>query len=128
MWGGIETMLIPLAHSDLRTGWGSAAVTAKSPSTTASASVPAKAAHVCTPIAAPSEQQGVVVVRPMVALYIPVLTVPVTPKIGSSLDPSIWLGVITGGEPKLSAGWGAFCRTALWASSAAFTPLPRTST
>ena len=66
--------------------------TAKSPTTSASSGVPAKAAHVLTPMLLPtSHPQGILTSRPIVTLYIPLSASPFCPKTWLTAAPSIEL-------------------------------------
>src|SRR6266480_878914 len=77
----MATMLIFSLSSDFRTGCNSSSVTAKSPSTIASSSLPANAAHVLTPMSLPSVTPCIFAGRPNVNFTIPSFESPCVPKI-----------------------------------------------
>ena len=74
-------MLILFLSSDFNTGCNSSSVTAKSPSTTALSSLPAKAAQVFTPMSVSILTPCIVAGRPMVNFTIPSFDSPWVPKI-----------------------------------------------
>src|SRR2546423_358602 len=77
----IATMLMPASRNDFKAGRRSFSVTAKSPSTTAFSSLPAKAAQVFIPIVLSIVTPCLFVGRPKVNFIIPLFTSPLLRKI-----------------------------------------------
>src|SRR2546430_1667243 len=102
---------MPEPRSDFSTGSSSDSATAKSPSTTALSSLPAKADQVLTPIDLPTGQpQEAFVWRPIDALNMPSLAAPFTPSAASTLAASMLLLAGSASAPDRDGGFGVFLR------------------
>src|SRR4029077_6512114 len=99
-------MLVPAARNYFRAGRRSFSVTAKSPSTTAFSSLPAKAAQVFTPIVLSIVTPCLFVGRPKGNFTIPLFTSPLLRKILFNGSAVIVLMSGNAGLGKESAGVG----------------------
>ena len=115
-------MLMLWPRMVFRTVCSSFSCMAKSPSTTACSSSPAKAAQVLMPISLPTVVPCILAVRPRVTFTMPSLTCALLPRISSMGAAVTWLGDAMS-PAKLLAGVPWAARTCAMRSYTAFTPV-----